>query len=198
MHHTKLVPGPELSAAKDGPGFKARETHSTVVAAAAGAEDLEPKVAGVRSRANLIRPCPFSISTSLKKIPSCRTDLRTSLQSNMGKTVFEHHAYRTYLCIVIVAIDRPRAKNMHHLPGNSLLLNYFCSLTMTYGISTSSSVWSSAVISKMTFFWCSGIGFLLINSTSLLILYHVSNVHGQIAERKTHVRPILSFNLAGG
>ena len=30
---------------------------------------------------------------------------------------------------------------------------YFASFTMTYGISTSSSAASSAVISKMTFFW---------------------------------------------
>jgi hypothetical protein len=50
----------------------------------------------------------------------------------------------------------------------------YCSLTMTYGISTSSSSWSSAVISKMTFFWCSGTGFLLTCSTSLLILDKVS------------------------
>jgi hypothetical protein len=50
---------------------------------------------------------------------------------------------------------------------------YF-SLTMTYGISTSSSFASSAVISKMTFFWCSGTGFLLTCSTSLLILHIVS------------------------
>jgi hypothetical protein len=59
MHHTKLVPSPKLSDAKDGPSFKARETHPTAVAAAAGAEDPESKVADVRSRVNLIRPCPF-------------------------------------------------------------------------------------------------------------------------------------------
>ena len=64
-----------------------------------------------------------------------------------------------------------------HLPLNQLSPSipahaciYFPNLTMTYGISTSSSVWSSAVTSKMTFFWCSGTGFLLMNSTSLLIL----------------------------
>lgn len=44
--------------------------------------------------------------------------------------------------------------------------NYLRNFTITYGISTSSSVWSSAVISKMTFFWCDGMGFLLMVSTS--------------------------------
>ena len=47
---------------------------------------------------------------------------------------------------------------------------YFASFSMTYGISTSSSVSSSAVISKMTFFWWAGIGFLLMVSTRVDIL----------------------------
>lgn len=51
--------------------------------------------------------------------------------------------------------------------GYGKLAFYFFSFSITYGTSTSSSVSSSAVISNMTFFWCSGIGFLLIVSTSL-------------------------------
>ena len=47
---------------------------------------------------------------------------------------------------------------------------YLASFSMTYGISTSSSVSSSAVISKMTFFWWAGIGFLLMVSTRVDIL----------------------------
>ena len=43
---------------------------------------------------------------------------------------------------------------------------YLLSLSMTYGTSMSSSVVSSQVISRMTFFWCSGIFFLLMVSTS--------------------------------
>jgi hypothetical protein len=49
--------------------------------------------------------------------------------------------------------------------------SYFASFSMTYGISTSSSVSSSAVISKMTFFWWAGMGFLLMVSTRVDILF---------------------------
>jgi len=69
---------------------------------------------------------------------------------------------------------------------------------MTYGISTSSSVWSSAVTSKMTFFWCSGTGFLLMKATSSLILNHLLANCIVIGHKKSYFRPILSFSLLGG
>src|SRR5690242_8979350 len=46
----------------------------------------------------------------------------------------------------------------HPADVSSRCIAHFLYLTMTYGISTSSSVLSSAVISKMIFFWCSGMG----------------------------------------
>lgn len=83
------------------------------------------------------------------------------------------------MLIYVWCLVKPSSQASNTLPSTpqnhpSTNCIYFCSLTMTYGISTSSSVWSSAVTSKMTFFWCSGTGFLLMNSTSLLMLLDVS------------------------
>lgn len=78
--------------------------------------------------------------------------------------------------------------------------SYLRSLSITYGTSTSSSVLSSAVISKMTFFWCSGIFFFEMVSTSSLNLCKskINFIQDMLGRRITYLRGSLSFNLLGG
>jgi len=97
---------------------------------------------------------------------------------------FDWRIYATIICLIGYSVNLPcipTESPSSHSPYAATPLNaqscglYLCSLSITYGTSTSSSVVSSQVISKMTLLWCAGIGFLLIVSTSSLSLEIVSN-----------------------
>lgn len=74
--------------------------------------------------------------------------------------------YKSFPCFCASSPDTDRQSSTRN--PSCLISHAYCTLTLMYGTSTSSSSMSSATISKMTSFWCEGMGFFEMNSTSVL------------------------------